>query len=79
MPKPKLTPEERKELRRQKKAEKKRLAALKKRQQKVDHLEREVKYGNLTIKRHEKSWREMLLKIAVPRSVHDKTIHHLRG
>lgn len=71
MPKPKLTPEERKHLRIAKRAEKKRLAALKKKQQKVDHLEREVKYGNLTVKRHEKKWRAMLLRIALPRMRED--------
>lgn len=71
MPKPKLTPEERKRLRIQKRAEKKRLAALKKKQQKIDHLEREVKYGNLTVKRHEKKWRAMLQRIALPRMKED--------
>lgn len=71
MPKPKLTPEERKRLRLEKKAEKKKQALLKKRQQKFDHLEREVKYGNLTIKRHEKNWRSMLIKIAIPRMRED--------
>lgn len=71
MPKPKLTPEERKRLRQEKKAEKKRLAALKKKQQKFDHLEREVKYSGLTLRRHEKNWRRMLIKIAMPRMRED--------
>lgn len=71
MPKQKLTPEERKRLRIEKKVEKKRLVALKKKQQKIDHLEREVKYGNLTVKRHEKKWRAMLQRIALPRMRED--------
>lgn len=64
MPKPKLTPEERKQLRAQKKAEKKRKAAERARQIKFDYLGREVKYGNLTIQRHEREWRNMLMKIS---------------
>lgn len=67
MPKPKRTPEERKKLRLAKKAEKKRLAELKKKQIKLDHLSREIKYGDLTIRRHEKKWKEMLLKITLPK------------
>lgn len=71
MPKPKLTPEERKLIKQEKKAEKKRLAALKKRQQKFDYLEREVKYSDLTVRKHEKNWRRMLIKISVPRMRED--------
>ncbi|CAH0552582.1 unnamed protein product [Brassicogethes aeneus] len=59
----KLTPEEKKA----KKAEKKLAAIEKKRQLKRDALEREIKFGDLTLKRHEKEWREMLIKIALPR------------
>lgn len=62
---PKLTPEERKLLRAQKKAEKKRAAAERARKLKFDYLGRETKYGSLTIRRHEKQWRDMLMKISV--------------
>ncbi|XP_044262869.1 dynein regulatory complex subunit 2-like [Tribolium madens] len=62
-----LTPEEKRELKKQKKIEKKLRLAEKKKQIKRDHLEREVKYGELTIKKYEKNWREMLIKVALPR------------
>lgn len=64
MPKPKLTPEEKKELKKTRKEEKKRAAITKKRQLKIDHLEREIKYGQLTIDKHEKKWKAMLVKIS---------------
>lgn len=64
MPKPKLTPEEKKALRLQKKAEKRRKSAERARKIKFDHLGREVKYGNLTVQRYEKKWRDMLMKIS---------------
>lgn len=62
---PKLTPEEKKLLRAQKKAEKKRQAAERQRQIKFDHLGREIKYGNLTVQRYEKKWKSMLMQISV--------------
>lgn len=62
---PKLTPEEKKLLRAQKKAEKKRAAAERQRQLKFDYLGREVKYGNLTVRRYEKKWKNMLMEISV--------------
>lgn len=68
---PKLTPEEKKLLRAQKKAEKKRLAAERQRQIKFDYLAREVKYGNLTIQRYEKKWEDLLMKISVTRMRED--------
>lgn len=64
MPKIKLTPQEKKELKRQRKEEKKRQAAIKKRQLKIDYLEREIKYGQLTLDKHEKEWKTMLVKIS---------------
>lgn len=63
---PKLTPEEKKLLRAQKKAEKKRKAVERARQIKFDHLGREIKYGNLNIVRYEKKWKELLLRISIP-------------
>ncbi|KAF2879834.1 hypothetical protein ILUMI_26361 [Ignelater luminosus] len=65
--KPKLTPEEKKALKAQKAAERKRLAELKRRQLRHDYLSREIQYGELTVKRHEKKWKEMLVKISLPR------------
>lgn len=65
--KPKLTPEEKKALKAQKAAEKKRLAELKRRQLRHDHLSREIQFGELTRKRYEKKWKEMLVKISLPR------------
>ncbi|XP_022901642.1 dynein regulatory complex subunit 2-like [Onthophagus taurus] len=63
---PKLSKEEKKALKAAKKAEKKRLAAIKARQLKIDELQRELKYGRLTVKRHEKSWKDLLLSIGIP-------------
>lgn len=65
-PKKKLSPEEKKALRAQKKADRKARAEEKKKQLKYDHLERELRYGALTIQRHEKNWKKMLLDIAIP-------------
>lgn len=62
-----LSPEERRELKKQKKIERKLRIAEKKKQIKRDHLEREVKYGRLTVQKYEKNWREMLIKVALPR------------
>lgn len=62
---PKLTPEEKKLLRAQKRAEKKRQAVERARQIKFDYLGRELKYGNLNIERHEKKWKELLMRISV--------------
>jgi len=64
--KPKLTPEERKKRAIAAKAEKKRTAEERKRQIKFDELSREIKYGNLNVKRYEKKWKTMLLDIALP-------------
>lgn len=61
---PKLTPAEKKALRAKKKAEKKRQAAERARQIKFDHLQREIKYTNLTVQRHEKKWKDLLMKIS---------------
>lgn len=62
-----LTPEEKKA----KKAEKKRLAALKREERKRqivhDELDREIKYGALTVKMHEAKWKKMLIKISLPK------------
>lgn len=74
MPKPPkvvLTPEEKKALKAAQKAELLRLEELKLRQDQHDFLSREVKYGKLNIKLHEKNWRKMLLKIALPRMHED--------
>ncbi|XP_068911882.1 dynein regulatory complex subunit 2-like [Tenebrio molitor] len=62
-----LSPEQRSELKKQKKLERKLRKAEKKKQLKRDHLAREVKYGQLTIQRYEKDWRAMLIKVALPR------------
>ncbi|XP_018572752.2 coiled-coil domain-containing protein 65-like [Anoplophora glabripennis] len=70
-PKPKLTPEEKKALKAAKKAEKKLQLIEKKKQIKRDYLDREVKYGELTIKRHEREWRQMLINIALPKMKED--------
>lgn len=68
MEKVKLTPEEKKALKRkmklEKKKEKKRLALEKKMQVKIDYLERELKYGELTTAKREKDWKSMLMKIS---------------
>ncbi|KAJ8938791.1 hypothetical protein NQ314_011327 [Rhamnusium bicolor] len=69
--KPPLTPEEKKALKAEKKAEKKRLLIEKKKQLKRDVLGRELKYGDITIKRHAKDWRQMLIKIALPKMKED--------
>lgn len=34
--------------------------------QEHDHLDREIKYGQCTIKKHEKNWKNMLIKIHLP-------------
>ncbi|RZC38941.1 hypothetical protein BDFB_007695 [Asbolus verrucosus] len=66
IPKPKLTPEERRELRKQKKLENKLQREEKKRQVKRDSLAREIKYGELTYRMYEKDWKKMLIKMALP-------------
>lgn len=68
---PKLTPEEKKAAKAAKKAEKKQQLIEKKKQIKRDQLDREVKYGDLTIKKHEKEWRLMLINIALPKMKED--------
>ncbi|XP_050307873.1 dynein regulatory complex subunit 2-like [Anthonomus grandis grandis] len=65
-PKPVLTPEEKKALKNAKKAEKKRKQVEKKKQLKRDQLDREIKYGTVTLRRQEKNWRKMLIDITVP-------------
>ncbi|KAI4458411.1 nyd-sp28 protein [Holotrichia oblita] len=65
-PKHRLSAEEKKALKAQKKAERKARAEEKKLQLKYDYLHRELKYGELTIQRHEKNWKKMLLDIAIP-------------
>lgn len=59
----KLTPEEKAE----KKAQKKKQALEKKRQLKRDVLDRELRLADITLERHEQNWKEMLLKVALPR------------
>ncbi|GJQ74531.1 hypothetical protein Trydic_g21396 [Trypoxylus dichotomus] len=65
-PKKKLTPEEKKALAAQKKADRKARAEERKKQLKYDQLTRELRYGALNIQRHEKNWKKMLLDIAIP-------------
>ncbi|ENN76352.1 hypothetical protein YQE_07129, partial [Dendroctonus ponderosae] len=65
-PKPHLTPEERKELRALKKAEKKQKRQEKKKQLKRELLTREINYGAVTLKRQEKTWRQLLIGLKVP-------------
>ncbi|RZC38943.1 hypothetical protein BDFB_007696 [Asbolus verrucosus] len=67
MPKPKLTPEERKELKKQKKLEKQQRKEETKRQIQRDHFRREIQYGELIYRKHEKEWRRMLMKVTLPR------------
>lgn len=71
MPKPKLTPEEKKAAKAAKKAEKKLKQIEKKKQVKRDYLGREVKYGELTLKRYEREWRRMLINISLPKMRED--------
>ncbi|KAJ8944689.1 hypothetical protein NQ318_015897 [Aromia moschata] len=70
-PKVKLTPEEKKALKLAKKEEKKRQKIEKAKQLKRDYLGREVKYGDLTLKGHEKEWRQMLINLALPKMRED--------
>lgn len=56
---PKLTPEEKKALKAQKKLEKKLAKIEKIKQDKRDALTREIKYSALTMKQHEKEWRQV--------------------
>ncbi|XP_023016452.2 dynein regulatory complex subunit 2 [Leptinotarsa decemlineata] len=63
---PKLTPDEKKALKAEKKAEKKLKAIERKKQLKRDKLAREIEYSNLTLRRHEKDWRQMLINISLP-------------
>lgn len=65
-PKLQLTPEERKQLRALKKAEKKQRQQEKKKQLKRELLDREIRYGAVTLKRQEKNWRQLLIGIKVP-------------
>ncbi|XP_030752108.1 dynein regulatory complex subunit 2-like [Sitophilus oryzae] len=64
-PKQNLTPEERKELKLAKKAEKKLKQIEKKKQLKRDQLERELQYGWVTLRKHDQNWRRMLMDIKV--------------
>lgn len=66
MVKPKLTPEEKKALRLQKKQEKKLKALERKKQLKRDYLLREIKYTSVTVAKYDKEWRQMLINISVP-------------
>lgn len=68
---PKLTPEERKELKAQKKVEKKRKQVEQKKQLSRDLLAREIQYGALTLKKQEKNWRKMLIDIKIPEMMKD--------
>ncbi|KAG5893054.1 hypothetical protein JTB14_014834 [Gonioctena quinquepunctata] len=63
---PKLTDEEKKAARAEKRAERKVKQIERKKQLKRDQLYRELKYSSLTYKRHEKDWRQMLINIALP-------------
>lgn len=58
-PKLKLTPEEKKALRAQKKAQKKIAQIEKKKQLKRDVITREIKYSNATLKKYDKEWKEV--------------------
>lgn len=49
------------------KKEKAREKLLKKKQQEHDKIEREITYGKRTYDLHEKKWKEMMMKIALPR------------
>ncbi|KAJ8919046.1 hypothetical protein NQ315_016952 [Exocentrus adspersus] len=64
-------PRRKKALKAAKKAEKKRKLIEKKKQIKRDYLTREVHYGDLTIKKHEKEWRQKLIDIALPKMKED--------
>ncbi|KAJ8973374.1 hypothetical protein NQ317_007187 [Molorchus minor] len=68
---PPLTPEEKKALKAAKKEQKKRLKIEADKQLKRDYLGREVKYGQFTIKRHEREWKKMLAEIALPKMRED--------
>ncbi|RZC38945.1 coiled-coil domain-containing protein 65 [Asbolus verrucosus] len=68
---PKLTPEELRAKRKQIRLDRKLLIEEKKKQDKRDHLTRELAYGELTYKRYEKKWKKMLLKVALPRMRED--------
>lgn len=59
-PKPTLTPEEKKALKAEKKAQKKLAAQEKKKQLKRDVISREIKYSNVTLKKYEKEWKEVI-------------------
>ncbi|RZC38942.1 hypothetical protein BDFB_007694 [Asbolus verrucosus] len=67
MPKVKLSPEARKELKKQQKIERKLRQEEKKLQRTRDRLEREIKYGDLSVRQNEKNWKKMLVKVALPR------------
>lgn len=66
MVKPKLTPEEKKALRLQKKQEKKLQAIERKKQLKRDYLLREIRYSDQTVRKYEQNWRQMLINISLP-------------
>ncbi|KAJ8944690.1 hypothetical protein NQ318_015898 [Aromia moschata] len=68
---PKLTPEEKKALKAAKKEEKKRQKIEQDKQVNRDYLGREVKYGQLTLKRHKREWRQMLVNLALPKMRED--------
>ncbi|XP_018328124.1 dynein regulatory complex subunit 2-like [Agrilus planipennis] len=70
-PKPQLTEEEKIALKKEKKLQKKLEKERKQKQIKVDYLTREIKYGQLTVSRHEKNWRRMLIDITLPRMRED--------
>ncbi|XP_056633906.1 dynein regulatory complex subunit 2 [Diorhabda sublineata] len=61
-----LSPEEKAALKAAKRIEKKRLKLEKKKQEQRDVLLRELKFSDVTIGRHEKEWRQMLMDIALP-------------
>lgn len=63
---PKLSPEEKKKLAAQKRALKKQQQIEKKKQLKRDVLTRELQYSDLTVRRHEKEWKKMLIQISLP-------------
>lgn len=65
--KPKLTPEEKKKLKREKKEAKKLYQIQLKRQREHENLGRQQKYGSLTMHLHEKNWKRLLMNITLPK------------
>ncbi|KAJ8973370.1 hypothetical protein NQ317_007183, partial [Molorchus minor] len=70
-PKIPLTREEKKALKLARKEERKRLKIEAAKQVKREYLGREIKYGQLTIQRHEREWRQMLINLTLPKMRED--------